>query len=235
MKKLLAAVLGAALFFGGYTLGSRQIRTIGDSAREAAILRDAYAFSLLEVDLNSLRAVNPDVLGWIVIPDTSLSYPLLQGTDNGYYLNHSWQGNYDPAGAVFVEYRDAADFSSFNTRIYGHRMGRDSMFNCLQNYGSEEYLTDHPKVYIVTAEGVRVYRIFAACEVTVNAPVYWLTDSRTEYRQDVIDFCMVNSVVKTGIFPAVSGRMLTLSTCVGLLPSDQRWVVLAMETELITR
>ena len=34
------------------------------------------------IDLAALQAVNPDVFGWIEIPGTIISYPLLQGADN---------------------------------------------------------------------------------------------------------------------------------------------------------
>ena len=236
MKKAAALLTAAALFFGGYSLGSRGVRDLLGDARDAAgAVQNSYAASLLDIDLHSLRAVNPDVIGWIIIPGTSLSYPLLRGVNNEYYLYRNWRGSPDPAGSVFMDAEDSADLSGFNTRVYGHRMGRDAMFNCLQHYADPEFLSAHPNVYLVTAEGVRVYRIFAACEVSITAPVYWLGELGAEYRQDVIDFCMKNSVVNSGVLPSPSGHILTLSTCAGLLPSDRRWVVTAAETELILR
>ena len=236
MKKLPAILSAAAIFFCGYALGSRGIRELSRAAFEITQApQEGYAASLLEIDLGSLRAVNPDVMGWIVIPDTSLSYPLLRGGDNEYYLSRSWQGEPDPAGSIFMDTADSTDLSGFNTRIYGHRMSRDAMFNSLRHYADGDYLAAHPKVYLVTEEGVRVYRVFAACEVDTTAPVYWTGELGAEYRQDVIDFCMKNSAVSSGVIPSATGRILTLSTCTGLLPSDRRWVVIAAETELILR
>lgn len=235
MKKLLNVLLAAALVAGGYALGSRETRRIYAEAQTAATLSapDSVASSLLELDLSSLQAINPDVVGWIVIPGTPVSYPLLHGEDNRHYLSHDWQGGYSPSGSIFIECDDAPDFSGFNTRIYGHRMGDSTMFNSLRHYEDASYLTAHPTVYVVTEGWVRTYEIFAVCEVTVDAPVYWLVGEQPEYRQDVIDFCMCNSVVSTGRFPSTSGRMLTLSTCTGLLPSEDRWIVAAMETGTI--
>jgi len=237
MKKLLMLLLAAALFAGGYAAGSRKVRDIYREVHAAAVpaAGSAHSPSFPEVDLGVLQAVNGDVVGWITVPDTSLSYPLLRGADNEYYLNRSWQGVYSLGGSIFMEHRCPADFSGFSTIVYGHRMSRDTMFNSLRRYSEPEYLAAHPDVYIITAEYVRIYRVFAACEAAVDAPVYWLVGDEREYRQDIIDFCMVNSAVKTGLWPTPEGRILILSTCTGINAADRRWVVAAMETAVIPR
>ena len=42
----------------------------------------------LEIDFAGLKAVNPDVIAWIQIPALDISYPVVQGKDNAYYLHH---------------------------------------------------------------------------------------------------------------------------------------------------
>jgi len=195
--------------------------------------RDARAAALLKLDLDSLRAINEDVIGWIEIPGTPLSYPLLQGEDNAYYLNHSWNRQYNAGGSIFLEQSSRADFSDFNTIIYGHRMSDSSMFNSLRHYADETYWQEHPRVYIVTDQGVRVYEVFAAMEVTVTDPVYWLVGDGGKYRQRVLDFCLENSVVAGAAAPAETDRIITLSTCTSLNISDNRWVVVAAELGVV--
>lgn len=237
MKKLLTLLLAAGLFAGGYAVGSRKVRSICEQAQAAATLAVGSVCSptFPGVDLSALQAVNEDVVGWITVPDTSLSYPLLQGEDNEYYLNRSWQGVYSPGGSIFMEHRCPADFSGFSTIVYGHRMSRDTMFNSLRRYSEPEYLAEHPDIYVITEDYVRIYRVFAVCEASVSAPVYRLVGEQKEYRQDIIDFCMVNSAVKTGLWPTTEGRILVLSTCTGINADDYRWVVAAMETAVIPR
>ena len=75
-----------------------------------------------EVDFTALAAVNPDVTAWLYGPDTGISYPVVQGTDNDYYLDHLLDGTANSAGCLFVDTSCRPDFSGRNTVIYGHRM-----------------------------------------------------------------------------------------------------------------
>ena len=89
---------------------------------------------LLDMDLEALRATNPDVLGWICIPDTVISYPLMKAKDNEQYLYHTWEGKYSKYGSIFLECRNSHDFSDFNTLVYGHNMLTQDMFGTLSDY-----------------------------------------------------------------------------------------------------
>lgn len=97
---------------------------------------DPYAQALEQMDLPALQQVNSDVIGWIAIPGTEISYPLVQDTDNDYYLTHTWNQNSSAVGAIFMDCRCSADFSGFNTIVYGHRMNNGSMFAALKHYKS---------------------------------------------------------------------------------------------------
>lgn len=183
---------------------------------------------LPRVDLDALRSVNGEVIGWIEIPDTGLAYPLMQGEDNDYYLNRSWNGRRLAAGSIFMECQCAADFTDFNTIIYGHRMTYDAMFAYLKYYKDLSYWQAHPLVYIVEQGGVRCYEIFAAYEASVKSCVYWLKVAEDEHKQAVIDFALEHSVIDTGVRPQTTDRILTLSTCTESGHAT-RWVVQAVE------
>lgn len=127
---------------------------------------------LLETDLSALQQVSEDVLGWICIPDTPFSYPLLQAEDNQTYLTRAWDGTPNSSGSVFLECKSSPDFSDFNTIVYGHHMKNDSIFGSLRYYRDQAYLESHPCVYIVTAGDVRRYEIFSAYETPVVSSTY---------------------------------------------------------------
>jgi len=183
-----------------------------------------------DVDLEELRRVNPDVVGWIFIPDTELSYPLMQGNDNQYYLNHTWKKVRNAAGAIYLDYRNNSDMSDFNSIIYGHRMSSSGMFHSLRYYREQSYFEAHPYIYIVTDEGVLRYDIFTAYEAdAVNGHTYRLGLKEAEGQQAYINYCSRRSVVETGVTPEPGEHIITLSTCIGSGAGyESRWVVQAV-------
>lgn len=185
---------------------------------------------LLELDLDALRKENEDVLGWICIPDTTISYPLLQWTDNEFYLTHSWQQTPNPAGSIFMECQNNPDFNDFNTIIYGHRMQGQNMFGLLQSYRYLEYLNKHPSVYILTDAGVLRYDVFACQRASVDSIVYGFVHETERSKEELIRYSLDYSVVETGIVPTAEDKLLTLSTCSGLTYAT-RWVVQCVYNE----
>jgi len=193
--------------------------------QEAAPDDEPCPEELSRIDLAALRKQNEDVRGWIAIPGTPLDYPIMQGADNQFYLNHTWLGRPSSVGSIFLECQNSGDFTDFNTIIYGHRMRDGSMFASLKYYDSADHFTDHPYVYIVDDAGVHRYEIFAAYEAGVTTSTYYLSFTE-ERRQEFIDSALERSVIDTGIVPSVHDRILTLSTCTGQ-GYDTRWVVQA--------
>jgi sortase B len=187
------------------------------------------------MDLCALRQTNADVLGWIHIPDTPISYPLLQAEDNQTYLNKTWDGANNSAGSIYLECKNEPDFSNFNTLIYGHRMKNGSMFGSLGNYSQQEYFSEHPYVYIITDDSVLQYEIFSAYEAPVVSDTYRLHVEDEETKQAVLEYSIASSVLKSAQVPTTADSILTLSTCTGTGTYHSRWVVQAVLTDRWSR
>ena len=199
----------------------------GEAPEEVPVWQDPYAQALKDMDFSALRQQNPDVLGWILIPGTRVSYPVVQGTDNSYYLDRTWRGGKNSVGAIFMECRNSSDLSDFNTIIYGHRMNNRSMFGTLSQYKSRSYWQAHPYVYLTDDSGTHRYEIFAAGEVSVDSDVYRLGLRSDSSRQSFLDSCLALSALNTGVTPHTYDKVLTLSTCTGNGHAT-RWVVQAV-------
>lgn len=179
---------------------------------------------LAEIHLNALQEVNKDVLGWIAIPGTKLSYPIVQGEDNDDYLSRNWKKEKSISGSIFLESTNSSDFTDFHTIIYGHRMRDRTMFGVLKDYQSLDFLQEHPSIYIVLEDMVYQYAVFAAYEAGVRSMVYRLDLEENGLEEEFLQFCIENSFLDTGIFPEPGAQILTLSTCTGYGHST-RWVV----------
>ena len=50
----------------------------------------------LDIDFDSLRSINTDVIGWIYVEALDgVSYPVVKGTDNEQYLHMTYEKNYN--------------------------------------------------------------------------------------------------------------------------------------------
>ena len=193
---------------------------------------DVIAQRLAETDLDALKEESTGVRGWICIPDTKIDYPLMQGDDNRFYLEHTWKGEANAAGSIFLESACSEDLSDFNTIIYGHRMRNTTMFGALSGYRSQDFYEDHPSIYICADGYVRKYDVFAAFEPAVTDCTYWVQYTDDGYKQRVIDFALENTVIQCGIVPDKDSSIITLSTCTGNGHAT-RWVVQAVLAGMI--
>lgn len=206
--------------------------TAPSEAEEAPIARwvpepvtdDPHLEELALLDIAALRAVNPEVIGWIRIPDSHIDYPLLQGRDNDYYLKHTWDGQENAVGSIFLEYRNTPELTDYNTIVYGHNMNDGSMFADLRRYSTEWYWQRHPYVYIATEAGVFRYEVFSSYESSTEGTAYGLSFHQAETKATFLSTAIQKSAADLGIRPEITDRILTLSTCSGVSYAN-RWVV----------
>ena len=187
---------------------------------------DSFIAELAEKNLDALREVNPDVLGWIEIPGTQLAYPIMDGEDNEYYLEHTWDKKASAAGSIFLEHLNNSDLRDFNTLIYGHRMMNGSMFGSLKHFNTNDHYKKHPYVYILDDEGVHRYEIFSAYTAPVEGATFVYGFRNEAGMQLFIDYCISKSQIDTGVVPTLDDKILTLVTCTGR-GYEARWVVQA--------
>ncbi len=124
--------------------------------------------------MEKLKARNSDSVGYIDIQGTVTHYPIVQASDNEYYLYRGMDESYSVDGTPFMDYRNSSDYSDMNTIIYGHTMrNADDIFSPINYYYEQDYVDKSPKTFTITHEnGVSYYRIFSV----------YLADETEEYR-----------------------------------------------------
>ncbi len=178
------------------------------------------------VNFKKLREINSDVIGWIYIGGANVSYPIVKGSDNDYYLHRDYRGKYLFAGSIFADYRDSSDFSDLNTVIYGHNMKNGSMFGRLSNLKRKNVVERDRYIWIYTPEGTYCYEISAVFQTESTSYVYTIFKRHGKDYENWVK--KINRHTLSGLNPLSSGegsRCLTLSTCTGSL--NKRTVVIA--------
>lgn len=164
---------------------------------------------------------NSDLVGWITIDDTDVSYPVMQKeNDNEFYLKHDFDGKDDSNGTLFVDYRSDIVNQTTNTIIYGHNMKSGLMFGSLKSYLTEDYFNTHKTIHFDTIYEHREYEVVAVCLTQVEYQdeetfrYYNFINATTQSEWD--DFyrnIQMMSVYGMDIDMDSSDKILTLSTC----------------------
>lgn len=167
------------------------------------------------VDWESLKSINPDIIGWISIEGTEISYPVVQGTDNDYYLKHTFEGTQNAAGSIFIDYMNSKSLEDCNTVVYGHNMKNGSMFGLLRKYFQDQESVPGKYIWLCTPEKNWRYEIFSSHTVAADGNVYTLFSAHDDQFQAYVEQMKAESLVDYGVAVSKEDRVITLSTCTG--------------------
>jgi len=104
---------------------------------------EAPAPQIVNQSILDLQAGHPDVVGWLMVPNTRIDYPFVQGVDNDYYLHLDLNQRWSAAGTIFMDSRNGRALSDFHTILYGHHMQNGSMFGTLQRFDDRYFFDDN--------------------------------------------------------------------------------------------
>lgn len=178
----------------------------------------------IAVDFAALQQTNQDVAGWLYSEDTPINLPLVQGKDNAYYLRRLFDGSWNAAGTLFLDFRNAGDFSDGNTILYGHNMKDKSMFGTLSNYKEQSYFDEHPVMWLLTPHGNYKVELIAGCVTTAGSRLYSFGQTE-EALLALVEQAMAQSTFRSDFAVTQGDRFLTLSTC-SYEYDDARYVVI---------
>ena len=167
----------------------------------------------LSVDFEELKKKNEDVVAWIHVPAVSISYPVLQGDDNEYYLHRDINGGYLYAGSVFMDAFNNPGFYNYNTIIYGHNMRDGSMFAGIKGFQDQEVYRSCPYFWIYTPQADLLYEVCSVHSASPGSQTFMLRFSDYEAYRRWQEEMLSLSVFPTGSELTSQDRIVTLSTC----------------------
>ena len=203
---------------------------VSDETSDAQSFADTQQASepfVLSADFELLASINTDIKAWLISGGTVINYPVLQTSDNEYYLTHMYNRRRNMTGSIFIDAANSPDFSDRHTVIHGHNMKNGSMFASLTNYADEEYFAAHKSLTLLTPDGSYTLYVFSAYVTDVTTGEAYMTSfangvSFAAYAEELKARSLISADVSVG----ENDRIVTLSTCIktnGV--SDERFVV----------
>jgi sortase B len=195
-----------------------------DEAQETPEVLDEY---------KNLVNKNKKLIGWLKIDDTNIDYPVMQTSDNEYYLEHNLNQEYDKNGSIFMDKDCDVLKPSTNLIIYGHHMKSGKMFGELDKYSDFQYYQDHRYIDFDTIYEKGIYevmyvfrsRVYSEQEVVFKYYQFIDAQSEVEFNSNMNEMASV-SLYDTGVTASYGDRLLTLSTC-DYQEKNGRFVVVA--------
>jgi sortase B len=166
-----------------------------------------------EVDFDGLQAINPDIVGWIYIADTQISYPVVQASDNSYYLKRMVDGGHNSAGSIFMDYRNDSNLTDRNSILYGHHMKNGSMFAGLVKYKTSGYYEEHPRALLMTPEKNYVIDFFSGYVASEDMDAWQVAFADDVSYAQWLKEAQSRSCFQSSVEVDSSCQVVTLSTC----------------------
>lgn len=160
-----------------------------------------------------LRAINPEVFGWLTVYGTNIDYPLVQGEDNDKYIYTDAKGNYAASGSIFLDYRNSRDLSDFNSIIYGHHMDKNVMFGEITDFREESFFNSHRYGSIYCGGKTYGLELFAFLEVDTSGAIYKPGIKDPEKAEEWLDNLMQKSLYIRNYDVGLDDHIVLLSTC----------------------
>ena len=184
-------------------------------------------------EYKTLYQKNKKLIGWLKIDDTLIDYPVMQTSDNEYYLDHNYNQEYDKNGSLFLDCDCSAYPQSTNLIIYGHHMKSGQMFGGLQKYAKESYAQKHSIIRFDTIYEKGTYqvmyvfrsKVYNENDIVFKYYQFIEANSEEEFNSYMKEMEAV-SLYDTGVTASFGDRILTLSTC-DYSQDDGRFVVVA--------
>ena len=184
------------------------------------------------IKVEELKKENSDIVGWLEIEETSINYPVLQGTDNEFYMTHNYKKEKSKNGSIFLNKDYDWNIESNNLLIYGHNINNGTMFQELLKYESESFYKKHPKIRFTTENedfnydiiSVFKSKVYYKSEKNVFRYYFFLNPKSYEEYMNYVENVKKASLYNIEETATYGDRLITLSTC-SYYTEDGRFVV----------
>ena len=189
------------------------------------VIKSKYTF---DKSFSKLLKINKETVGYLTVRNTNIAYPVVQHSDNSYYLQRDFYKKKTSMGWVYMDYRNNINELHDNSIIYAHSMKNGTMFGTLKYVLDSSWRKDKENLIITldTQKGTLKFKIFSAYKVDYTTDYLVTNFSTDREKKEFIDLIRGRSSIKSDVEVNLDDKILTLSTCTG--NSNRRLVVHAV-------
>lgn len=181
----------------------------------------------IELDWGYLKEVNPDILAWVHIPGTYISFPLMQERilSEYYYLDHDYEGEHSPCGSLFTP-AEPKGVTDAHMLVFGHHMKHGGIaFAGLQGlFSTKEAALKNPGLWLIYPDRAEKWEIWCAVSGAAEDMVYEIPYlSGTDSYAGLLSHMASEALFSIGDAPGADEGTVILSTCSGAAGGKQRF------------
>ena len=189
-----------------------------------------YSRENKEENLDELRKINSDIIGWIRIENTPVDYPVLESEN---YLYKNYKGEYSRYGSIFTDNSTQLDKNPQNIILHGHHMNNGSMFASICDFANLTFYKANPTFKFDTIYGKGKWKIISVFKTNTDPEQgelfnYLISDFGTK-KDNFLEYIYqvrLRSIIDMPVDINEDDKIVTLSTCSYEL-KDFRTVVVA--------
>ena len=185
------------------------------------------------IDIEGLQRKNPDIKGYLKIPQTDIAYPVMRSKEPDWYIDRDFYGNKSVCGSIYMD--NASYKGGTNLVLYGHNMKSGQMFGTLEAYLDESFLQQHKEIRFITEKGIQVYEVCMVFSASANNQE--LLKCLIPYTEEEMQSLLALIEQRGGrkYAPVSWGdSLITLATC-EYSQRNGRFFVIGKQTDIIKR
>lgn len=221
-KKIANVILVAILIFSSFQIANKLMdykksEELYSEIQDIVTSTEKNNIENPEDNINTyekLKAINSEYTFWVEVENTNISYPVVQGNDNSYYLKKDFNKENNSAGTIFMDSLNNFEVDN-NIVLYGHNMKNKTMFNNLTLFKKKDFFNQNNKIKIKHDKEDKeyTYEVFSAYH-SDNSFDYNMVKFGQGYTfEDFIDDIKAKSIYKKDIEITGNDKIITLSTC----------------------
>lgn len=171
--------------------------------------------NFINVNLTSFTQKNTETVAWLQVNGTKVDYPVVQHSDNDFYLEHDFYKRKTTNGWIFADYRNNFETFDNNTIIYGHNLINDTMFGSIPNILKNKWFNNKNNHYIKlsTKNTNSVWQIFSVYKIEPTTDYLQAKFNSTTTYEEFLNKLKKRSTYNFNTSLNYTDKIITLSTC----------------------